>query len=406
MYILSMIFSSIKKPFVWFWYTRKRNKALAIFLLLIIFGIVSWQVGKLTEKPTYTASEAKKRTIVEIVSEAGTIGVDGKTDVYSPTHGVVEEVYVNNGETVIVGQELFKIKSAATDQEKTQALANYMSAKNTLDAAQARLHTLQSQMFAANQTFINGKGNTNDPVKDDPNYIQENADWLAAEAAYKNQQAVIAAANTALATASLAYQATQNAVVKATADGEIANLSVKAHSSVKANSPTSPATPLATITTSTIPEVVVSLSENDIAKVATGQEVAIDVSAIQEKTYQGVVSRVDSIGSNDNGVIRYKVYIEVQDADTKLRPGMNVDVVITTQKIANVLTVPNAAVKPYQGGRAVRVPDGKTDVKYVPVKIGVKGEKETQILSGIKEGQLVITSLSNEAVKRAGPFGG
>lgn len=404
--MLPTVIGFIKKPFSWFWNLKKRYKAVVIILLLIASGIIFSQISKATAKPTYVTSEAKKRTIVEVVSEAGNITVDGKTEVYSPTNGVIEEVYVHNGDAVIIGQELFKIKSSATEQEKAQVLAAYMTAKNAVDAAQANLHTLQSNMFAANQTFINGKGNTNDPVKDDPNYVQENADWLAAEAAYKNQQAVISAANTALSSASLAYQATQNAVVKATADGEIANLSVKAQSSVKANTPASPTMPLATIANLLTPEVVVSLSENDIAKVAQGQEVDIDVSAISDKIYHGTVNRVDTLGTNDKGVIRYKVYVEVQDSDTRLRPGMNVDVIITTQKVANVLSVPNAAVKPYQGGRAVRVPDGKTGVKYVKVKIGVKGDKETQILSGITDGQLVITSLSNEAVKRPGPFGG
>jgi multidrug efflux pump subunit AcrA (membrane-fusion protein) len=86
---------------------------------------------------------------------------------------------------------------------------------------------------------------------------------------------------------------------------------------------------------------------------------------------------------------------------------MNVDVKIITNKLEQVLSVPNAAVKPYKGGRAVRVPGAKKgEVLYKAVKIGVKGESRTQIVSGIGEGQLVITSLTSEQNKRPGPFGG
>ena len=76
---------------------------------------------------------------------------------------------------------------------------------------------------------------------------------------------------------------------------------------------------------------------------------------------------------------------------------------IITEKLTNVLTVPNSAVKPYKGGRAVRVVDKKSKegFKYVPVEIGLKGKDKTQILSGIKEGQEVITVVSNEKAKQS-----
>ena len=70
------------------------------------------------------------------------------------------------------------------------------------------LYTLQNQEFVANQKFINDKGipNPTDTDKQDPVYIEENAAWLAAEAAYKNQTNVIAQAQANLNNASLAYQ--------------------------------------------------------------------------------------------------------------------------------------------------------------------------------------------------------
>ena len=62
-------------------------------------------------------------------------------------------------------------------------------------------------------------------------------------------------------------------------------------------------------------------------------------------------------------------------------------------------------MKPYQGGRAVRVinPANK-QIEYIPVQIGVRGEQYTQILKGIEEGREVVTALSNEQIQRPGLF--
>ena len=135
------------------------------------------------------------------------------------------------------------------------------------------------------------------------------------------------------------------------------------------------------------------------------QETKEEINAINNKIYDGIVSRVDDIGTETQGVTRYNVYLEITNPDEKLRYGMNGDATITTNKLEDALSVPNSAIKPYQGGRAVRIPEGKDKVKFVPVSIGVRGATRTQILKGITEGQEIITTLSNEQVKRPGLFG-
>jgi len=91
--------------------------------------------------------------------------------------------------------------------------------------------------------------------------------------------------------------------------------------------------------------------------------------------------------------------------DENLRSGMDADVTITSKTLVNVLSAPNSAIKLYKGGRAVGIPGkNKKDILYKPVKIGIRGESKTEILSGIQEGDTVIVSLSNEALKRQGLF--
>ena len=120
----------------------------------------------------------------------------------------------------------------------------------------------------------------------------------------------------------------------------------------------------------------------------------------------GIVQRRDDIGQDDEGVITYNVYIDIVDPDEELKSGMTVDVDIVTNELADVLAVPNTAVKPYQGGKSVRILNRETDeLENIPVTIGIKGEIYTQILDGIQEGDEIVVSLTNDKVERSGAFG-
>ena len=391
-----------------------KRKLLVAGLSLILLIVISQVAANASKPPPYTTARVERSTITEVVVETGNIATNGRIDVYSPTNGIVIEVYVQNGDTVEKGDELFAIESSASEQEQAQAQASYLAAQNALDTANASLHSLQSQMFAAwdtykelaeNDTYENPDGTPRNDRRADPEYHVAEKDWLAAESNYKKQQAVIAQAKAAVQSTHIAYLATQNAAVKAPASGMIANLSVTPGNTVTINSPTAPVVPMATVASNAATEIIVSLSENDIAKVRPGQDAEIDVSAVDGKEYKGVVRRVDTIGTDAQGVIRYNIYVAVIDADGGLRPGMTADVEVVTKELKDVLSVPNAAVKPYQGGRAVRVVDPKTkEPTFVPVTIGVRGDERTEILKGVAEGQEVVISLSNEQLKRPGLF--
>lgn len=412
--VMQRIVGVVLKPWNWFKNKSFKKKLLIIVLLLIALIVFFSVIGNITQKPKYSLSKVEKGNITEIVTETGSITASGTVNVYSPTNGVVENVLISNGSSVQEGDELFTVKSSATEQEQKQAYANYMTAVSSLGSAQAGLHALQSAMFGAwddYKTLAEGDGyeNSDGTPKTDqrtlPEFHVAEKDWLAAEAQYKNQQSVVGQAQAQVSSTWLLYQATQNATVKAPADGTVSNLSVTNGSSVSINTPAVPSQPVLTLSSGGVTEIAVSLSESDVAKVKMGQNAEIDVSAIDDKTYKGVVKRVDTIGTENLGVVRYNAYIEVLNPDNNLRPGMTADVEITTNELKGVLTVPNSAVKPYQGGRAVRIVGKNGEAEFKPVKIGVRGVKNTQIISGVDEGTEIITALSNEQIQRPGLFG-
>lgn len=383
-----------------------------LFILLLFIG----QINQLRRPPPYATQKAEKSNIVETVSETGNIASGGTANIYSPTNGVVTEVYTSNGMEVAKGQDLFAVESIATQQEAQSAYANYLASKASLNAASSNQDVLRSDMFskwkrylelATNGTYENGDDSPNTANRTAAEFHIAEDDWNAAEKKYKDQETAIAQAQAALNSTWLSYQATQNATVKSPIDGTVLNLSVTNGSPVSISTAISPQTPVLAITKGSTNEVVIPLSETDIAKVRPGQKAKIDVDAVNNKTYRGVVERVDALGTKNQGIITYNVYLKLLDSDGNIRPGMSVDAEITTKKLTGVLSVPNSAVKPYKAGKAVRIPGKKKDeIIYIPVEIGVRGKDSTQILKGLKEGQTIITSLSNEQLKRPGLLGG
>lgn len=419
---MKKIFKKVKntnlKFLSWFKKQSLTKKIIIIILLIAGFFVVSKIITNLTKPAPYTLERVEKTDIVETVTESGNVISSGRIDVYSPTNGIVTESYVKNGMHVEKGDKLYVVKSSATEQERRQAQANYLAAVNALNTANATANTLRAAMYGEWKSFTDI---ATDPVYESggkPNLENRKAaefqiaqdKWLAAEKAYKDQQTVIAQANAAVASTYALYMATQDATVTAPVSGTVANLAITNGSTVSIKSVNitgSLSTPSLIIMSDHKPEILLELSETDITKVEPGQEASIEITAVSNKKYRGLVDRVDSLGTDNQGVVTYKIYVTILDADNNIRQGMSTDVEITTKKLKNVLSVSNSAVKPYKGGRAVRVPDSKKPEKfrYIPVIVGVRGSDKTQILKGLSEGQEIITSLSNENIQRPGLFG-
>src|SRR5882724_8303573 len=215
--------SKIKGFINWFLIASWKKKALLIAVVLLVVWFAFSRVSAANkQKQQYQTAQVTKGEIISAVSESGSVAAGSQVSVGSPADGIIQEVSVKNGDTVSAGQNLFQVNATATPQEQASAYADYLSAQNNLNTAKAKMNSLQSALFKANQTFINDKGITNptDQDKADPKYIEENADWLQAEADYKNQQGVIAEAEASFASAALSY-AESSATITAPISGTI-----------------------------------------------------------------------------------------------------------------------------------------------------------------------------------------
>lgn len=419
MKILKKITSSLTNASGWFKGLSLRKKLFFIGVFLIVLLVIISQISQLRKPPPYTVEIVEKSDIVETVSESGNIISSGTTQIFSPSNGITTEIFVENGQQVKEGEKLLVVKSSATQQEEKQAQANYLAAVSALNAAQSTANTLRAAMYsqwdsfrglATNSTYENGDDSPNTEKREAAEFQISQDQWLAAEKKYKDQQTAIAQAQAAVESAKSLYMATQNAIVTAPVSGIVNNLAVTKGSPVAIKSMSltgTSSTPALLIVSDYTSEILILLSETDSVKVKSGQESTIEINALSNKKFKGKVARVDTIGTDNEGIIKYKAYISLLESGVDVKQGMTVDVEIITNKIDDALSVSNSAVKPYQGGKAVRVPDNSKPEKfsYIPVITGIKGKERTQILKGLSEGQKVIKVMANEGIKRRGLFG-
>ena len=148
-----------------------------------------------------------------------------------------------------------------------------------------------------------------------------------------------------------------------------------------------------------------NIDETDIARVQTGQEVTIGLDAYPDATLQARVSDVAATATTVQGVVNYVVTVTINPGTVPVKIGMTANANVVVARKENVLLVPNRAVRASSSKRFVTIqnPDGTT--KEIEVKLGMANDLETEVVSGLNEGQSVIVSFT-QASPIGGPFGG
>jgi len=209
--------------------------------------------------------------------------------------------------------------------------------------------------------------------------------------------------------------------IRAPFDGTIATVDIKKTDSVSSS------TVVATlITKKQIAEI--SLNEVDMATIKIGQKVNLTFDAVSGLTISGEVAEIDSIGTEDQGVVTYNVKISFDTQDDRVKSGMSVSASIITNQKENVLLVPNGAIKSKNEKSYVemfevflpRPTDGLlgsislTPPNKILVEVGLSNDTHTEISWGIKEGDEIVvrtilptaTTIKTSAPSMFGSSGG
>ena len=168
----------------------------------------------------------------------------------------------------------------------------------------------------------------------------------------------------------------------------------------------------------------IALNEVDVARIHKGQKATLTFDAVEGLAITGEVSDVDTVGTVTQGVVNYTVTIIFDTQDERVKPSMSVSAAIVTDVKTDVVLVPNSAIKTQGTNHYVEKfvvePVGSDTAAggisavapaQVPVVTGLSNDTSTEVVSGLSEGEKVVTrtiTAASTAAKTTTPslFGG
>lgn len=197
----------------------------------------------------------------------------------------------------------------------------------------------------------------------------------------------------------------ENYFVKAPFDGIVAKINVK-------KGDTASGAVVTFITKNQI--ATISLNEVDAAKVSVGQKVKLSFDAINDLFIDGIVTKLDLVGSMNQGVVTYGVEITLNSHDMRIKPGMSVSAEIITDTKENILIIPNSAIKTKGRTSYVETFDsqypattkGSSPIvsskppRQQNIEIGITNDTETEVISGLKLNDVIVVRTTTGAVAK------
>jgi len=214
----------------------------------------------------------------------------------------------------------------------------------------------------------------------------------------------IAQAQVKQAEAGLAQSKSQlaKAILVAPFEGTVADVYVQVGQMVGASTQAVMLTDLSQL------NIAVTLSEVDVPKIKVGQEAQVTLDAVPGVTLSGRVDEVDLVGVTTQGVVNYPATVILSNPNDVIRPGMNASVGIVLDQRTDVVLVPNRAVRTV-GRQHVATVLYQGQQVDVPVTIGLTGETQTEVVDGLREGDVVLigtTTTTARGVPGVGGLGG
>lgn len=147
-----------------------------------------------------------------------------------------------------------------------------------------------------------------------------------------------------------------------------------------------------------------TLNEVDAEKVKIGQKATLTFDAVPDLTLTGTVIEVDTLGTVSQGVVSYGVQIQLDTQNSEVKSGMSVSAAIITDYKVDTLIVPSSAVKTQGSVSYVQVSSSTTAApQSVQVQTGISDDTNTEILSGLTEGQSIVVRTVSSANTTSAP---
>lgn len=379
----------------------KKTKILIILLILGVGGYFVYdKFFKVKEEEVeFITKKAKKGSFSKKVDATGEIFATELIDVGAQVSGQIKKLYVKLGDQVKKGDMIASIDSSTQQNSIDNKEAQLAIYKAQLESAKVALNIAKTQFDRENALFSKN-ATSKQEFESAKNTFSSNS------AKIKELEAQIKQTNIELSTAKINLGYTK---ITAPRDGTVVSVQVEEGQTVNANQTTPTIVNIADLSHV---KMKMQIAEGDITKIKVGTPVEYSILSEPTKKFQTTVSSIDpglttlsdgsygssssskssySSSSSSSSAVYYYAQSIVDNKDGILRIGMTTQNELLIANVEDAIIAPSIGIKKDENGTFVYVlKDGKP-VKTA-VKTGIKDNLDTQIISGINEGDEIITS--------------
>ena len=424
--------------------TRKRWLMLAA-LIVVIGAAVSANVWFRRQNfPAVAVETLRARDLEAIVSASGKIQPKRQVNVSANTMGRVTRLSVEEGQRVRAGQFLLEIDPQSLEGQLQRGEASVAGARSAMQQARTSVEQARTNVDLARQNLKRqeelwkGGLTTREALERAQNELAvRESDVKAREQEILTREEQIKQEQAGLATTR--YNLSQ-VIISSPMDGIVTRRNIEQGENVMVGTMNNAGTVLLTIADMSVIEAEVEVDETDIPTVTLGQEARVTIDAVPDRTFRGRVTKIGNSPIQPTGTqttqqaTNFKVVVTLEEEVPDVRPGFTCTADITTARRKSVVSVPIQALAvremlfdgkgtlvheppPVRPRRffgtpnveptvvaASEPPPGHTrkeaegvfvlrDMRavFVPVKVGIAGERYFEVITGVTAGDRVVT---------------
>ena len=360
---------------------RRRVLAGAAAGLVLVGAIAIGQQkrGNTTRQLDSYTVVAAAGSLPGVVNATGELEAEKRVNVSPKRQGVIDSLYVEEGDLVVKGQPLALMDSGDLQDRLSELNANLRSSQAQLSRSRSELERNKS-LYRQRAISL--------------------SDFNTVRSTFLVDQSQVEAARQRLEARRVENQ---ELIVRAPFSGVISQRYADPGSFV---TPTTTASASAGATSSSIVElaqgleVVAKVPESDIGRIRLGQAASVRVDAFPDRSFASRVKRITPRAIKLNNVTSFDVVLRLLEPPVALRIGMTADVGFQTGQIQAKTLIPTVAVVTEDGRPGVLLVGEGNQPKFQPVELGISSGKSTQILSGLTSGTRVFIDLPPWAKKR------
>jgi len=383
----------------------KKTIIIIIAIMVIAGGILLYRgLTKSTTKVLETA-KVMKGSLRGVIVETGIIKpqVGAVVKIGARATGTIMKMNVKIGDKVTNGQLIALIDDREIQKAIDQQKASLISAENMLRQVEQtypeRIREAGANYEYARITFeretelLKHEYTTKDAVdRARSQFEAAEANWKKLRSEY-GTQTEIAKANIEDIDAQLRQQETRLTYTRiySPIDGLVSDVTAQEGETIVAGLQVAN---LVTVLDPTRLEMWIYVDETDIGKVRIGQPVEYYVDTFPEKLFNGTIEKIYPQPVVKENIVYYLAIVRVSKGDsTFLKPEMTTHIKIIFSEEQKILIAPNASIKFEKGKQVVYKVTGPDKVQRVDVRTGIRGEDNTEIISGVSEGDVLATKL-------------